>query len=49
MLGFAVLAAAGVLGVFVGTIDPDEALKKEYVDFCKLHNKEYQEEEKDYW
>lgn len=45
MLGFAVLAAAGVLGVLLGTIDPDEALKKEYADFRKLHNKEYQEEE----
>ena len=39
MLGFAGLAAAGVVGVFFGVIDPDEALKKEYADFCKLHNK----------
>ena len=46
MLGFAVLAIAGVVGVFFGNIDPDEALKKEYADFCKLHNKDYQEEEK---
>ena len=45
MLGVFVLAAAGVGGFHFGTIvDP---MKKDYADFCKLHNKVYQEEEQE--